>query len=63
MPARNRTEGEDQDDEYRTGRDGVRQQGNRDIPARQAITHDARPDDGRQQHRRPDTFSRGRAHV
>ena len=54
--ARDRAERQDQRDERRAGREGVREQRHRDVAAGEALAHDAGADDGRQQQRRTDGF-------
>ena len=56
--ARDRTEGQDQRHQHGAGREGVREERDRDVPAREPLTHDARADDAREQQRRPDGLGR-----
>ena len=50
--ARDRSEGDDQRDQRRARREGVGEQRERDVRARELLGHDPRPDDGGQQQRR-----------
>ena len=54
MCAGNGAKGEDERNERRAGREGVCQQRHSDVPAGQALGHDARANDGSEQHRRAD---------
>src|SRR5262249_32330691 len=53
---RNRAEDENQHDEDRAGRDGVAEQRQRDVTARELLRHDSRADHGGQQERRAEPF-------
>ena len=56
-----RTEGEDESDESGTRRQGVPQERDGDVSARELLGHDPRPDDSREEQRRPEPFGYGAA--
>ncbi len=61
MGARDRPERQDESDEPRTGRDGVREQGQGDVPAGKLVSHDAGTNHGRQEQSRSDPLGNGSA--
>ena len=63
VSARDRSEGEDQCEQHRAGRDAVSQEGDRHVPAGELHTHDAGADDGRQEEGRSDSFGHDRAQA